>query len=222
MEAEEDVQLIDRERSVMYRSKDNKFRIWISPKTGTRSSLALCCLSYDPSLTERYPHWFEPKKVELEGQYVQLENFLFSKMDFKPSSFKYDVCIIRDPVDRFVSGYRNRILFHGELPYQEKPTFDYFINNLDDYFALYPRLARNFAPQVSSIGKDRSWFTHIIETKDLEQLFVLFEQEYERPFPRLKLQQGGSDIKVTVTEEHINLIKQRYREDYEIWFPHKL
>ena len=53
-------------------------------------------------------------------------NFSIEKADFK-------FCIIRDPVERFVSGYSNRVIYHRNIPFVE---FEQFINNFNYFYKI--------------------------------------------------------------------------------------
>ena len=209
----------------------NKISIYVSPKCGSRTITALTALSYVPDLIDTNPDYFTEKGFVKRGDYSHLLSVIHQHLP----SFKWHeieaictdirVAVKRDPLKRFISGYTNRILWHHDLPYREHPSFDQFIDNFDHY-NHHPKdyekqVQKHFHLQRVTIGRYPSVYTHIIDTCDMEKLFQLFEEVYNRDFPRLRLQQGGNELQkdIEITDNHRQWVRKRYEDDYDIWFP---
>jgi hypothetical protein len=212
-------------------SAGHKIAIYMAPKCGSRTVIGLICYSHDPSIVITHPEWFLPNMVVMRGQYRKLEIFMDSHPPYgnfhnrEKVKAEINVCIKRDPLKRLISGYTNRVLFHHDIPYREEPTFDEFIQKFDYYMDnpidAVQQLKRHFYPQSNMIGKHPSLYDHVYETEQMEDLVCLFEEVYQKPFPRLHLQQGGNQFQaaIQVEDSHRKFVKERYRRDYDSWFP---
>ncbi len=60
-------------------------------------------------------------------------------------------CVIRDPIDRFISGYRNRIVFHRDLG-KEAPDMNEFALELARYCRSSSHIRHHFMPMVEFTG----------------------------------------------------------------------
>lgn len=124
---------------------------------------------------------------------------------------------IRDPMERFVSGYTNRILHHRkadrEVPFVEfVARFDHFIRKNSD-------LAHHFAPQSASLGNDPAIFSHVVMMDSGIEAFRRRLSELAGfEMPTVHHQTGGSDRKreITITDEARELVAKVYAED-RVW-----
>jgi hypothetical protein len=213
----------------------HKISIHSSAKCGTRTIKALTALTHDTTLYKRHPEWFvertargvpswETNKPIFEV--IRKHDPLFGRrkrVEAEKIQTDIRVAIVRDPVKRFLSGYRNRVLWLYDLPRMEMPSIDVFQEHFDHYMN-HPedeihRITGHFVKQVDRVGRHPSLYTHIFKTDEMELLFQLLEKVYGREFPRFQLQQGGNDIDVDMDSVNIQWIKERYEEDYTIWFP---
>lgn len=216
-------------------SHDNKITYVHTPKTGSRTMLGLFALAYNPLLWKTNRKYFDPKQKQANGTYPELRKTVMEfQSNKKLSSLSinewkeittekplYTICIVRDPIKRFISAYTNRVLFHENL--KDKPDFNTFVNNFEHYYNTNGNIKTHFQPQVDFIGKDESQYTHIFNTADFEKVFTFFEKVYRHPFPRFKLQSGGAEYKkdIKLTNKHKNFIKDFYIEDYQFLENHE-
>jgi hypothetical protein len=117
-------------------------------------------------------------------------------------------CLVRDPVERFVSAYTNRELFHNK---NTKRTFDEYLND------ILKKFDHHTTPQTHFYGKSPDIFTHIFNLKSIDKLKILLEDVSDIKLPSLKLQISGNFEKINPTYEQIQIIKYIYSEDYEIY-----
>ena len=185
-----------------------------TPKTGSRTVIGLMALAKHPELFNLHPDWFVTHNREAIYPEIRSVVQVWQDTDTEESEIRF--CVIRDPVKRFVSGYTNRILFHRDLA---PVPFDEFVSRFEEFRDAEILVAEHFKPQVDFIGTDPSYYTHVFNTDiSMGLLFELFEDVYNRPFPRLRLQQGGNDIKVDVTDQQRAKIQELFAEDYRVWF----
>jgi hypothetical protein len=93
--------------------------------------------------------------------------------------------VVRDPIERFLSAYKNRVVFHGELSepfikekfsshYHDIPHFTpglgQFIDHMKVYFLINP-IFHHFRPISDFLGDKRlGCFTHVYKMENLNDL----------------------------------------------------
>ncbi len=142
--------------------------------------------------------------------------------------------IKRDPVERFVSAYRNRILYHNDLAkkdYFRKVIFrkkaidpeniyirtnkdiNEFIENFDMYWNnLW--VQGHFKSQTVFMGHPK-YYTHIFDMSELDEARKLISKVSGKDIVLPYLQTGGNDAKIDLSKDNIKWIKNRYKDDYE-------
>ncbi len=87
-------------------------------------------------------------EIILSGGKPSITGFFKNYQKFVPLNVNYKICIIRDPIDRFISAYENRILFHKDRKFHEY-TVDKVIYELNKGNFRN----RHFLPQTFFLGK---------------------------------------------------------------------
>lgn len=193
---------------------NNEIAYYTTPKCGSRTILAWAALIKESNLLNEHPEWFEESRVGVEYKEIRKR---VKKLELPTHNQKIRFCVVRDPVDRFVSGFTNRILFH------RKPnvsiTIEEFIANIDTLLKdeLFKDAKMHFTTQTHYIGKNPNLFTHIFNIKELTKVKELFENYLNITLPDLHLQKNGRLQKPQLTEQQIQWIKNRYRIDYQIY-----
>lgn len=208
---------------MIFTTQDQKIAYYHAPKCGSRTVLGYIALCQEPTLFETNPGFFKERNDDIYGgiRSRALKHPL-SQHDWpapnhqvpKVHNVTRAFCVTRDPVERFVSGYRNRILFHDEIP--NKPPIGKFIREFGKFASKYRTVRTHFAPQVAFYGKDRRIFTDIFNIKRMDEVREMFEEEYGVKIPDIQLQQGGNDIKVELTRAETEWIKDKYSLDYKL------
>ena len=133
----------------------------------------------------------------------------------KFSGVKADIkcCIIRHPYDRFVSTYRNRILFH-----KDKNFRNYTIDMVLDQLENNKFENKHFLPQYFFLGNTLLYYTFYADMKNIKffenSVNSFFGKKIEFP----KLQTGGKNYMVNLTNKQKKRIQNIYQKDFEFFY----
>ena len=90
-------------------------------------------------------------------------NFLPPYTAFKKIDVDIKCCIVRDPIKRFVSTYKNRILFHRDEKFK-----NFTVDEVLESIANSNFENRHFLPQSYWLGHDLNYFTFYSFTDDIQ------------------------------------------------------
>lgn len=140
------------------------------------------------------------------------------------------LALVRDPVERFLSCYSNRVGYYRELSAQHlgpevmktgltpDPTVHEFVEYLDAYVKASYSISYHVAPMVRYLGTDREFYNRVFKFSEIEQLRQTLSDyvKAEVVFPRL--QTGGEKISPdALSAAEVNKIKEFYAEDYDVY-----
>ena len=123
--------------------------------------------------------------------------------------------IVREPVRRFVSAFRNRILHHGdgvkrgELA-EEFLDINHFALNLEDAVWRSDSVAHHFSPQVMQMGGTPEGVDRIFRIDQLDQVAALMSQGFGRRIEPILTQRGGPKM----TDDALSPAARRFLESY--------
>jgi hypothetical protein len=138
--------------------------------------------------------------------------------------------VVRDPVDRLVSAYRNRVLFHKELRQEiiersklkspdlvPTPDFAHFVRHLPLYQGASRSIAHHTAPQRTYIGDRLGLYDLLCRFEHLDMLEAELSQRLEREirFPVIQ-NLGPAKDKIPVDGETRDMIQRHYADDYRL------
>tara|TARA_R110000796_G_scaffold18532_2_gene56149 strand:- start:17870 stop:19528 length:1659 start_codon:yes stop_codon:yes gene_type:complete len=180
-------------------------------------------------------HSFVGEKDEVTGAvrhiHKEFSTPLFKELDLSEYDPFLRFAVIRDPVERMLSAWRNRVVHHGELSegkvsveklteagVTENPDLETFIDNLDVYRQVKGSIHTHTAPLVDFLGKDSTYY-HLIFTMEnshlIEELFYVMTG-VRRSMGRS--QTGGPKVSTQDLDAgRIQKIKEFYAEDYEVF-----
>ena len=197
---------------------NNEIAYYKTPKCGTRTILGWAALLKEPNLIIEYPEWFQESRQGIEYKDIRQRIKKYTELTHNQ---KIRFCVVRDPVERFVSAFTNRILFHKKP--QVDLTIEQFIREFDRLLIqrVFADARIHFTTQVNYIGRNPSLYTHIFNLKELYKLKELLENYTGIKLPNLHLQKSENTQKPVLNTQQIDWIKNRYKIDYEIygkWF----
>ena len=122
------------------------------------------------------------------------------------------IAIKRDPVQRFISFWKNRILHHNDFDFDHDSDIDDFIEHYHTDFHHLPTVQEHILPQTYYAGK-LSNYTHIYTMKDFEKIASLLTDEFQKPIVNLHLQRS-TNIDFELTRKQTKWVKNHFAEDY--------
>jgi hypothetical protein len=215
----------------------NKVIYYDSPKCGSTTVFAYANLINNPELLEDFNKLVD-QQVDPMVAYNSCVNTnkekysrvaisartLIPPTDIPNQSIKF--CIVRDPVERFISVYKALIL-DPWLVKTENPSIDEFIkiidsdkNSIKNWTQLHPKgwnvIKYHFLPLIKFFGKDPKKFDHIFNIRQLNDVKSFLELHSNIKLPVLRLN-NTPDVDIKLTERQIEWIKNRYSRDYRFY-----
>ena len=139
--------------------------------------------------------------------------------------------VVRDPVARLISCWRNRVVHYGELSEGKvslevlndldlppNPDLNTFALNIGRYMKAKSSIKTHASPLVHFLGNDASYYHAIfsIERLDLLEEFLHSITGIRRNFGRS--QTGGPNASIEdLTDKSISHLQKVYKEDYAVF-----
>lgn len=172
---------------------------------------------------------FEP--FEANGRKFWIHSFYptrpFAEIDTTRVANHRRLCVVRDPVRRFLSCYGNRVVSQRELsrpfagrslakaglPYN--PDLSTFITHLRGYMAAVPSIHHHAQPMVDFLGREPAYFARVYRMSELDDFVADVHAASGRSAALDRLQTGGPKIAPEVlTEAQLAFLRDFYAEDY--------
>ena len=164
-------------------------------------------------LSDKVPEY----KVNEDSKYKNLDkkynlvNFLPSYTPFQKMDVDEKCCIVRDPLKRFISAYKNRVLFHRDFGFRNLN-----INEIIEKIENNSFDNRHFLPQTYWLGNNLKYFTIVSNISNIE-IFIngvnnFFQNKVE--FPRI--QTGSTVENIELNNNQITKLKKIYSSDYDL------
>lgn len=182
-------------------------------------------------------HAFFNKKYQAEGS--DLIRIVDKSQAGKLKAQNYFVfCLIRDPIKRVISVYRNRVIFHSELDLNKnggakclevglkaKPTLRYFIEKLPEYQQTVPTIMHHSRPMIDFLGQDASIYSKIYDIGAMGELredLIKHWSSLQPPVPASdiplipRLQTGGPKLGLeAISRSEFDYLRDLYANDYK-------
>lgn len=137
---------------------------------------------------------------------------LFSKEDPEIS-----FVVMREPIRRFISAFRNRVIAHKEnTTGSASININDFINDLRANIDSLESLDHHMCPQTSWIGNDLSIFDLVYECDTAWILNRVLKKFTNTDYEFVRMQTGGPWIELgELTKKSVMTLFDYYEEDYE-------
>jgi len=155
-----------------------------------------------------------PQIEQTPDQYKGKQNIIGiipSKQPFEKINVDIKCCIVRDPIKRFISAYRNRILYHRDIQFKDH-SIDMILEKLESNNFEN----KHFLPQVYFLGEDLNYYTFWSTTEKLSLFAEKVNDFFSRKIIFPKIQTGGNDIKIKLTNSQISKIEKIYSKDFKL------
>ena len=195
---------------------DNGQNLLVGCTNKSGSSTAIAMLAY-PLLGEiKYRNERRPLFAQRKWRECHLHQLTHTDK----TKFPVRIAIIRDPVERFISAYKDRVQQRNKDNTRAWITdFDYFVENIHTIRNKSRDLRNHTQPQSKSLGTDPTFYTDIIFTREidtkLKEKIEAISQVPGVPTPREK--NSDKIPQVHATYDHIQKIKKLFKEDYDAW-----
>lgn len=194
---------------------DDKMGYWETPKCASRTVMGYGYLL-------RYPEaYIDSSEMFLSNNYKYNKIRTESKKWMKNTdNYPIKFCVVRDPVDRFVSAYLNRIRFRKMIPDNLKNIDIHgFIKTFDnpEYYEAYTDIKHHLLSQVFYLGNKPDFYTHIFNMSRMGELKKLIEKTANAELPELTLNVSDKSFRPKLSSSEIDWIKNKYKSDYEIY-----
>ena len=130
---------------------------------------------------------------------------------FKKIDVDEKCCLIRDPVNRFISCYNNRILYHQDLAFNNY-SIDQVIEKLENN--LFEN--KHFLPQSFWLGNNINYFTIVANVSNIKIFETQVNNFFENQILFPHIQTGKSELKISLNKEQLKKIKKIYSADYDL------
>ncbi len=140
-----------------------------------------------------------------------LVNFIPSYTKFKKIEADDKACIFREPLNRFISSYRNRILFHKDEEFHNH-SIDQILEKLENN--IFEN--KHFLPQTYWLGEDLNYFTIKADIKNLKPFVAGINNFFDKNIEFPQIQTGGKEFKIKLKLDQKNKIKKIYSSDYDL------
>lgn len=189
------------------------------PKCGSRTMMGWMTLKNNNLYIIKNPEWFKESR-----RYIEYPEISRLQSHIKYIDFEKKFCIVRDPVERFLSAFTNRVLFHNRVStLNQNVDFHEFMNTIDEKINTpeYKNFENHTKPLTFFLGKNSNFYDYIFNINEMDKVKKLIESIYNVSLPNLHLQKSGDIKKPVPTDVEIKWIKNRYKIDYEVygkWF----
>lgn len=181
-----------------------------------------------------FENGFPFKDFYISGKHFHIHEFWpsrkFENYDHSSIQRFNKFCVVRDPVERVISCYYNRVLFHDEISpdhiaksksaigLKPRPTLSEFIERFDKYRDAIPSIKHHTDSLVHYLGRSPEFYDQIYNMKDITIFVSDLCSNYNKNI-KLSFAQK-TNKKMSANELHSKLVKkiqQFYQEDYDVY-----
>ena len=164
------------------------------------------------NLDNTLPRYLQTKKIHEKYKGKQdIIHFLPSYTEFKKINVDYKCCLVRDPIKRFISAYRNRILYHKDNAFKNH-SVDLIIEKLENKNFEN----KHFLPQNYWLGNDLKYFDIVANTNNITFFVRKINEFFKKEIDFPKMQIGGKEFKISLNNSQVDKLKKIYENDYEL------
>lgn len=185
---------------------DKDFSFYISPKTG------------GTTIRHWIAYYINKGPVTQEERISIVKKAGYHYGGYRKSMTSLNVCIKRNPLDRFVSCYTDKILFEKMSQFSIEHLLLNWNTCLDkgpvDNFQPGKQLKNHFKTQTNYLGSDKNYFDIVFDTSEINTTVKEFlEDHWKIKLPDVH-ERKHKLTKPTLTPEQKRQVMKRYEIDY--------
>ena len=162
-------------------------------------------------LGDEKPRYLQDKSVYFKENKTPLSNWLPSKQKFSAVQSDIKCCIVRDPVKRFISAYKNRIVYH-----RDRQFFNHTVDQIIDRLEKNDFENKHFLPQNYFLGDDLNYYNCVGNVENILKFRDFINNFFERKLDFPKIQKGGRETNLKLTNNQESRIRKIYESDYKL------
>lgn len=154
----------------------------------------------------------------------------FSSINPKEYRGFFKIAIVRDPVDRVISAWRNRVVHHkdldgvksarkiAELGINPKPSLSEFVYNIESYRSSSSSIEIHTDSLTEFLGSTRSYYDIIFDISESRQIELFFSTLTGEPKKLPRKQVGGPPAdRDELSAALIRKLESVYENDYQVF-----
>ena len=158
---------------------------------------------------------YQKEKYKLKtNKNLWLWSFLPPKPKFTliPSSIDaIKIAVVRDPIERFLSAYNNRLIWHKDIKFNNLSIKDVIKKLKNKSFDN-----QHFLPQTFFLGNDPNYFNYLTKMPSIDGLVDYINQFLENlKIKKLQTNHGENPISMEEVSKFSNELRHIYKKDYE-------
>ena len=204
----------------IFKNNNNKFLVYYPCKKNANTSATLFFIRHAGFEDKIYfieddvPRYQKNLYLQKKNQFknkINLIKIFPNNQQFQKVETDLKCCITRNPIKRFISAYKNRILFHKDEQFNNL-SVDEVIEKLELGLFENP----HFLPQSFFLGHNLDYFDIVADVENIN----LFEKKINNFFGKQikfpKIQKGGNEFNMKLNAIQIKKVKKVYEPDFEL------
>lgn len=172
------------------------------------------------------------KMSEDGGVFTNFGDHPISARMRKRSEGHHRITVVRDPVERLISCWSDRVGDRDDirrssistflckpLGLNPSPDLEEFVLNLRKYQMINDRIYRHVIPQIRYIGKEPDFFQAIYSIREMdkaqEELSVLVGKDVR--IEKRNVSKSNKTVKPVLSQEALEYAREFYRQDYDLY-----
>lgn len=184
-----------------YLIPQKKIAVFFSPKSGGTS-----IRSFLFHLENGFPFTDYINQGKLVTANALVRNVVFSRANLGEISGFRKFAVVRNPIERFLSGYSNRVGHYKELSYEvagvallqrdleENPSIDKFVERFHAYRKSSRSINRHFFKQQRFIGDDIGFYEKVFRLDRIPDFVDFMNDTFSSEASMPRLQTGGEKL----------------------------
>lgn len=173
-----------------------------------------------------YPEHREWGYQNIHDFYSKQDGAFTSIKELKKQENSFRFAVVRDPVHRFLSCYRNRILDLGDLKYSKKklrdfdltasPDLNTFVKKLGLYRKLSKSIRHHTDPQSAFLGGTVAYLDEVYPIEKMEIVSAMLKK-FDDTLTMTREKSQGPKVELTeLSKKSLNRLFGFYKKDYKL------